>query len=253
MFRFLRVFKMQVDLGLHESFLHAVHPEWQSFVMSALTCVDTGYLKKLSEDAGWLPGQAALLNAFSLPRSQTRYILLGESPYPRALSANGYAFWDANVRALWSETGLSREVNRATSLRNFLKMLLHAEGRLSNDFSKEAVSAIDKSFYYQTGHDFFQGLLQRGFLLLNASLVFEPGKVNYHAKMWRPFLGRLLELLAREDHQHVTLILFGKVAELVPLRQKFECMVAEHPYNLSFITNPRVVEFFKPLQLLRHL
>lgn len=243
---------MQVDHDLYESFLHPVHPEWQSFVMSALTCVDTSYLKNLSECPGWLPGQSALLNAFSLPRSQTRYILLGESPYPRALSANGYAFWDANVRALWSDTGLSREVNRATSLRNFLKMLLHAEGRLSNDFSKEAVSALDKSAYYQTAHDFFQGLLQRGFLLLNASLVFEPGKVNYHAKMWRPFLGRLLELLALED-QHITLILFGKVAELVPLRQQFECMVAEHPYNLSFITNPCVVEFFKPLQLLRPL
>lgn len=123
---------------------------------------------------------------------------------------------------------------------------------MHKDFSKEAVSALDTSQYYQTASDFFQGLLARGFLLLNASLVFEPDKVNYHAKMWRPFLGRLLMLLA-EETDPITLILFGKVAELVPEHHRFECLVAEHPYNLSFITNPRVVEFFKPLKLLRHL
>ena len=45
--------------------------------------------------------------------------------------ANGYAFWDAAVNELWSDNGLSKAVNRATSLRNFIKMLLVTEGALS--------------------------------------------------------------------------------------------------------------------------
>jgi uracil-DNA glycosylase len=239
----------RISVDLYDKILSPVHAEWQEIVGRALQSMSPDYLQNLSHFSEWLPGAPSLLNAFSQPRHTVRYLLMGESPYPRRLSANGYAFWDAQVNALWSGSGLSREVNRATSLRNFLKMLLHAEGVLDRDFSKDAISRIDKGAYYQTASEFFKGLLTRGFLLLNATLVFEKGKVSEHAKMWRPFLGKFLELLA-QDRPHITLILFGKVAELVPERHRFDCMVAEHPYNLSFITNPDVIAFFKPLKLL---
>ena len=43
-----------------------------------------------------------------------RYVLFGESPYPRAQSANGYAFWDAAANSLWAEEGgLHQLLNRA--------------------------------------------------------------------------------------------------------------------------------------------
>ncbi|HFD2288767.1 TPA: uracil-DNA glycosylase, partial [Legionella pneumophila] len=29
-------------------------------------------------------------------------------------------------------------------------------------------------------------------------------------------------------------------------------LVSEHPYNVSFITNQRVIEFFKPMDLLSY-
>ncbi|MCD8542804.1 MAG: hypothetical protein LRY69_05290 [Gammaproteobacteria bacterium] len=92
----------------------------------ALGRMDEQYLEFLLSDTRWLPGMDKVFNAFMLPFEQVNYILLGESPYPRAASANGYAFWDQSVGEIWSTNGLSKSVNRATSLRNFIKMLLVA-------------------------------------------------------------------------------------------------------------------------------
>ena len=80
-----------------------------------------------------MPGIDQLFSAFRRDRHNLRYILIGESPYPRAESANGIAFYDAAVNALWSETGLSKPVNRATSMRNIIKTALLAEGLIETD------------------------------------------------------------------------------------------------------------------------
>jgi uracil-DNA glycosylase len=71
-----------------------------------------------------------LFAAFAQPLDRVRYVLVGEGPYPRAESATGVCFMDGAVGDLWSEAGLSKPVNRATSLRNFMKMLLVADGQL---------------------------------------------------------------------------------------------------------------------------
>lgn len=101
--------------------------------------LDKDYLAELAADKDWLPGPAAVFNAFSSPLESTRYVLFGESPYPRRESANGCAFWDAAVHNLWADTGLSKEVNRATSLRNLMKMMLVAEGKLRPDDTAQAI------------------------------------------------------------------------------------------------------------------
>ena len=229
--------------------LEVVHPEWHNVLKKAFCMLDQGYLQHLNETQDWLPTRQRLLAAFSQPLSSTRYILLGESPYPREQSANGYAFWDAQVDLLWSPTGLSKAVNRATSLRNFIKMLLFARGDLSQNCSQEAIAKLDKTHYIKTVNQLFTSLTEQGFLLLNASLVYSKGQVPYHARMWRPFMHCLLNELAK-NHAHLTLILFGKIAAQLPEAHQFPCLVAEHPYNLSFITNTAVVEFFKPMDLL---
>src|SRR4051812_15058438 len=92
------------------------HPEWEEILENALNAMDTNYLKELIDVPGWFPGLNKMLSAFYLPLSQTDYILLGESPYPRSDSANGFAFWDNSVDLFWSEKGLSKSVNIATSL-----------------------------------------------------------------------------------------------------------------------------------------
>ena len=226
-----------------------VHPEWSDLLNQAFRALDPVYLKQLQLEQDWLPGREQLLAAFSQPLSSTRFILLGESPYPRAQSANGYAFWDANVGSLWSPTGLSKDVNRATSLRNLIKMLLYTRGDLDRDCSQEAIAKLDKTTYLKTASQLFSAFTQQGFLLLNASLVYSEGRVPYHARQWRPFMHCLLNQLA-DKNPNAQLILFGKIAAQIPEAVRFQTLKAEHPYNLSFITNPEVVAFFKPMDLL---
>ncbi|MDX2346852.1 MAG: uracil-DNA glycosylase [Legionella sp.] len=197
----------------------------------------------------YLPKQDLLFSAFTYPLRTTQYILFGESPYPRASSANGYAFWDAAVGSLWSDTGLSKSVNKATSLRNLMKMLLYARGDLNTDFSQSAIAALDTTRYHQTLDALFYQLLNKGFMLLNASLVYEANKIPYHARHWAVFMQVLLAQLL-DKKPDVKLLLFGKVAEKIPGHTQFESLIAEHPYNISFITNQAVIDFFKPMDLL---
>ena len=227
------------------------HPEWRDILKKALNQMDTSYLESLLTDNQWLPGLNRLFAAFSIPISQLRYVLLGESPYPRSASANGYAFWDNTVGSLWSPQGLSKEVNRATSLRNWIKMMLIARSDLSSDTSQPSISQVDKSYLTQTAEELFMGMMAKGILLLNATLVYSEGKVPYHARHWKPFMASFLEQLALIKPT-VELILFGKIAETIPQDKLPIGLVAEHPYNISFITNQRVIEFFQPLDLLSY-
>jgi uracil-DNA glycosylase len=234
-----------------ENAIDSCHPEWKELLHHALKQMDSIYLKQLLNDSAWLPGLGTLFAAFSLPLSKTRYVLLGESPYPRSASANGYAFWDKSVGDLWSPQGMSKEVNKATSLRNLMKMLLVTRGNLMQDTSQQAIAKVDKTGLVQTGEEFFKGMMKRGILLLNASLVYSEGKVPYHARYWKPFMESVLAQLARIKPE-VLLILFGKIAETIPQDKLSVGLVAEHPYNVSFITNQRVLEFFQPLDLLSY-
>ncbi len=231
-------------------FLQPVHDEWRPLLERAFQAMDAEYLDALNQTTNWLPGTQQLLASFSRPLQHLSYVLLGESPYPRMQSANGYAFWDAAVGDLWGPQGLSTSVNRATSLRNFIKMLLHARGDLQHDYSKPAIMALDKSAYVKTASQFFTGLLDHGFLLLNACLVYRHNEVPMHARFWQPFMKTLFQGLL-ETKPQVQLILLGKVAQSVPETEHFVCVVAEHPYNISFITNPNVIDVFKPMDLLK--
>lgn len=232
-----------------EHLITKAHPDWHEILSHSFRAMDLDYLKQLQKYENWLPGLGSLLAAFNMKRAAMRYILLGESPYPRQVSANGYAFWDASVHYLWSETGLSKSVNKATSLRNLIKMLLSARGDLSEEVSQEAIARLDKSQYIQTAEELFVAFMRKGFLLLNASLVYREGQVSYHARHWRPFMQALLHQLA-DDNPSLKLVLLGKIARQVPQTHLLPGLLAEHPYNISFITNPDVLVFFKPFDLL---
>lgn len=232
-----------------------VHPTWIRCIQNALTEMNPDYLNSLYNNNDWLPGRTNIFNAFSIPISNIRYVLFGESPYPRAQSANGYAFWDASVTDLWSEHGLSKHVNRATSLRNLIKMLLVAEGLSNPDETTPAhISSIEKKNLIKTNTELFENFIQHGFLLLNASLVLQKSAVSKDAKEWQPFMSTILDHLYKENPK-ICLILFGNIANKI---EKFikhkdtKKLYAEHPYNHSFIKNKNVIEFFKTLHLLKN-
>lgn len=237
--------------------LDVVHASWKNCITEALSKIDPAYLASLSNSSDWLPGPDKIFSAFSLPVNQVNYVLFGESPYPRKASANGYAFWDAAVNELWSDSGLSKQVNRATSLRNMIKMLLIAEGLLPPDMpTQEQIATLDKSLLVKTNQVFFQRLLQHGFLLLNATPVLQNGAPAKDAKAWHPFTKHILDFILIQNPQ-VKLILFGKIANAIDLLladnhtyQSAHKLRSEHPYNISFINNPSVIAFFQPLHLM---
>ncbi|MDE2430808.1 MAG: uracil-DNA glycosylase [Burkholderiales bacterium] len=255
---------------LFEDAIKRVHPTWHAAVRAGLCAVhstDPSYLPTLAQ-TDFLPSKGRLFAAFDQPVHQVRYVLIGEGPYPREESATGYCFMDGAVQRLWSDElggGLSKKVNRATSLRNFMKMLLVADGQLAAENSGiEAMARIAEvankcdSALIQTLDDLQTNLGSAGFLLLNASLVFRhdvaPAK---DAKAWQPFLQVILSALKHEclSAPPVQLILWGKIAEQikkVPVSTEFPQITAEHPYNLSFIKNQVMHSLFKPMRLLEN-
>ena len=235
------------------------HDDWRQILVASLSTLETNYLDALLQDDDWLPGIDRLLAAFQRDRSGLRYLLIGESPYPRPESANGIAFYDAAVGSLWSEQGLSKTVNRATSLRNLVKTASVAEGYLGKDadgkITQQAIAALDKRDLVETLAELFANLEQAGFLMLNATPVLHPGrKPAQEARYWQEFLERLLTLIADNSAQRITLLLWGKIAKLVeemPVSANYGKLVCEHPYNTSFIDNPDMLRLFAATRALQ--
>ncbi len=242
-------------------------PSWRPILETGLEAVaraDPDYLPALAADA-YLPTNGRLFAAFVQPLESVRYVLVGEGPYPREKSATGVCFMDGAVESLWSEQGLSKQVNRATSLRNFIKMLLVADGQIAIGQTTGAAMAhvslkarASNSPYIQTLAEMQENLARHGFLLLNAALVYRrhvpPRK---EARAWQPFLQEVLAALAAyadtKGKSPPTLVLWGKVAEqlnALPLSTRFPQVQSEHPYNLSFIANPDMHALFGPMHLL---
>ena len=247
-----------------EAALAQAHPSWHAPLRAGLVAMSLAqphYLESLAKSE-FLPTEQRLLAAFTLPIDSVRYVLFGEGPYPRAQSATGVCFMDGAVKQLWQPgIGLTKTVNRATSLRNFIKMLLVADGVLMPaNTTAQAMQAVADcatsadSGWIQTGAELQHNLLQNGFLLLNASLVFRPEVAPaVDAKAWLPFLCTVLQALHRARPTGVQLVLWGKIAEKIqqlPQAQLFTSISSEHPYNLSFITHAGMQALFKPLKLL---
>ena len=229
------------------------HSSWQILLFEAYEKLDETYRNFLEEDKDYFPSQAEYLNAFkTLPRHKVKYILFGQDPYPRKESAKGYAFIDAKVESIFSDTGLSKEVNRATSLRNFVKMALLARGDLSeDDLSQEAISKVNKERLIATIDELRVNFEKNGVLLLNTALIFTDKKSSTkHVRSWRPFIQSLLASLEEDSPK---LILFGTHAKELKKRlplENFETIELEHPYNHTFISNQKALNLFGSMNLL---
>ena len=245
--------------------LQRAHPSWHPILergLNSMAQADPVYLTTLAADA-YLPTGGRLFAAFEQPLDAVRYVLVGEGPYPREQSATGVCFMDGAVGSLWSESGLSKPVNRATSLRNFMKMLMVADGLLMPDATGSiAVAAVAhralavESTFIRSLSELQQNLHAQGFLLLNAALVFRPHVPPLkEARAWRPLLEVVLEALASRAGQPAPmLVLWGKIAawlDGLPALVDFPRVAAEHPYNLSFINNEKMQSLFGPMHLLR--
>ncbi len=228
------------------------HPSWHDILESAYSRLSPAYREFLESNLDYFPDKYNLFNAFRLPLDKTKYILFGQDPYPRYESAIGYAFIDGRVRSIFGKNGLTPEVNRATSLRNFIKMLLVCDERLKDDFSKEAVAKIQTDRYINDIIDLKNNFEKNGVLLLNMALIFSSkDESRIHIKEWNPFIRSLLESIKGRD---IDLILFGKIAndlDRIDEAKSFKKHLLPHPYNISFITNKNAHAIFKEMGLLK--
>ncbi len=228
------------------------HPSWHKILEKSFASLPKEYQDFLLSNREYFPDKDKLFNAFTLPLEETKYILFGQDPYPRRESAIGYAFIDGKVKNLYGTNGLSTEVNRATSLRNFMKMAFVCEDELKDDFTKEAVIMIDKSPYIDSIMTLKDNFEKNGVMLLNMALIFTTKEESKkHVKIWNAFVKTLLSELKDKE---IELILFGKMAEVLEKfdeAEGFKKHTMPHPYNISFITDERAHELFKPMHLLR--
>jgi uracil-DNA glycosylase len=243
---------------------------WRPVLLAGLEAMmkaDPSYLPGLAED-DYLPTGGRLFAAFIQPLGKVRYVLMGEGPYPRAESATGVCFMDGAVGSLWASDeggGLSKPVNRATSLRNFMKMLLVAGKYLTpGETSTEHLAPIaaearkPDSHFIHTLADLQGNLMRHGFLLLNAALAFRPHVPPVReAKAWQPLMEAVFEALLEHAARHGTkapvLVLWGKIAgqlKAIPALERLPQQVSEHPYNLTFIANLGMQQLFGPMHLL---
>lgn len=235
------------------NFIESVDMSWEATIATAYASLAPLYREYLEQDRDYFPDKYNFLNVFkTLPREEVKYILFGQDPYPREQSAIGYAFIDGKVDALFSLRGLSKEVNRATSLRNFIKMALVARGDLSSeDTSQEAIAKLEKEQLITTIIQLKENFEKSGVLLLNTALIFSSkAESRRHIKEWRPFIERLL-LEMRDINPR--LILFGthaKALKKLEAVEQFEAIELEHPYNHTFISNKNALKTFGVMNLL---
>ncbi len=237
-----------------DDILRDVDHSWKTVLKNSFRAFDKEYLHYILNDNQFFPNRDNFLNAFkSLSLEKTKYILFGQDPYPRYESAIGYAFIDGRVKEIFSETGLSKEINRATSLRNFIKMLLLCENLINQkDMSQNAIAKINKTSLCSNILCLKNNFEKNGVLLLNMSLVFSSkNESKYHIKKWRVFVEKFLKEI---DDRNITLILFGSAAKEINkfhISEYFEKKAFLHPYNISFIQDDEVHKLFKPMNLLR--
>ncbi|MGM0534373.1 MAG: uracil-DNA glycosylase [Campylobacterota bacterium] len=229
-----------------------MHSSWKPLIERAYDALDPEYRQYLETSDAFFPDYDNMFNAFTLPKEQTRYILFGQDPYPRKASATGYAFIDGMVQDLFSDKGLSKAVNKATSLRNFMKMNLHAAGLISSQATQQEIAALNKDSFISTAPQLQQNLQKNGVMLLNTALIFSAkDKSRYHVKMWHPFMRQLLGDL---EHSKTELILFGNISKQI---ERFDhglrCHYMPHPYNVSFICDKKAHELFGPMEILKKL
>ncbi|PID47429.1 MAG: uracil-DNA glycosylase [Proteobacteria bacterium] len=230
-----------------------VHKSWQEIINLSLNSLDGKYLDFLYKNEDYFPDFDNFLNAFkTLPREKTKAILFGQDPYPRKKSAIGYAFIDGMVEEIFGQNGFCKEVNKAVSLRNFLKMQLRSQGFLQQNTNQNAIAKIPKQKLISSIMDLKNNFEKEGILLLNRALVFtSKEQTKLHVKAFKPLMETFLRQICKD---RIDLILFGNEAKsiekLLPKNHNFKLFKTQHPYNISFITDEKNLKYFSKLNLM---
>lgn len=182
--------------------------EWERFLAP---CFDLqNFYPKLEKFLGdgenVIPEKGLIFHVFSrITPGQVRCVLYGEDPYPRITSANGIAFWDAEINE-WGDR------SNGNALKNILKALLVAMGQASYRTSIAECRDIAGRIHFFNPSQLFEFWLQQGLFPVNAAMTFSSSAAKTrHFAFWRPFHAALIHALnVRGDSPHY--VLWGRKA-----------------------------------------
>ena len=149
------------------------HKSWtELFDSSAAACLpDPG--------ENFYPPRDQVFNAFSMPVSSIKVVLLGQDPYHGPGQAHGLSF------------SVPEGVTIPPSLRNIFK-------ELQTEFPERE---------YKFTHGCLTAWHDRGIFLLNASLTVAPGKPNSHADRWTAWTDKVIEFIVANNPTCIFLLL----------------------------------------------
>jgi uracil-DNA glycosylase len=166
----------------NESWWLALQHEFSEPYMAALEG------KLLAEEAAGhevLPARNDIFNAFRLPLDDVRVVILGQDPYPTKGHAMGLAF----------------------SVHESVQPL---PGSLQNIFTE----LKDSGFHVQAQTGDLSPWVQKGVLLLNATLTVRAGAANSHADFgWQRFTDQVIRTLCTHGRRDLVFLLWGKFAQ----------------------------------------
>ncbi len=154
-----------------------------------------------------MPYPELIFNVFQyMEPEQVKVVLFGEDPYPRLSSANGVAFWDAEIKSWTDKTN-------GNSLKNMLKALLVARGLAEYQTPIAQCRLIAQKANFLTPPQLFEHWLKQGILLVNVALTFAgSNEKKKHFLFWQPFHHALIKAL-NTNPENPIYILWGKKAQ----------------------------------------
>jgi len=153
-----------------------------------------------------IPGKNLMFKAFRMLKpQQVKCVVWGEDPYPRLTSANGIAFWDAEIESWQDQTN-------GKALINIFKALLVARGLAVYGTPVGQCREIALSSGFKSPAALFEHWLKQGILPINTAMTFSSfADKRRHFNFWRPFHQALIKTLNRRQPSPLY-ILWGRKA-----------------------------------------
>ena len=195
-------------MNTHDAQTVRLPEKWRSFLAQELNLSEWQHQldRHLSSFSEIIPERGLIFNALELvPPERVCCVLFGEDPYPRVTSANGVAFWDAEIKSWQDKTN-------GNALKNILKALLVARGKADYFTSIAACRQLVAGNGFKQPAQLFTYWLRRGVLLINTAMTFSGAQdKKRHFNFWRPFHQALIRSLNRRSRSPVY-ILWGRSA-----------------------------------------
>ncbi len=190
-----------------------------------------------------IPDSGRIFNAFEqTPPSRVRCVLYGEDPYPRPTSANGIAFWDAEIKS-WNER------SNGNAMKNILKALCVAADLATYHTPISECRKIAHQNKLPSPPELFRSWIDQGVLLINAALTYSNhSDKQQHLRFWRPFHHAVIEALNARASSPFYVLWGGKAKRWLPhieqsIDDRSKILTFDHPTFIHQFLDPSTPDY----------